>query len=45
VVSVQADIRRPQAILEHRDVARLIDFGQPAGPGLDIELEHVTFLP
>jgi len=31
VVSVQADIRQPQAILEHPAVARLIDFGQPAG--------------
>jgi hypothetical protein len=31
MVSVQADIRRPQAILEHPDVARLIDFGQPTG--------------
>ena len=31
VVSVQADIRRPAAILDHPDVARLIDFGQPVG--------------
>ncbi len=30
VVSVQADIRQPQAVLEHPDVTRLIDFGQPA---------------
>jgi hypothetical protein len=31
VVSVQADIRQPEAILDHPDVARLIDFGQPVG--------------
>ena len=31
VVSVRADIRAPEAILEHPDVTRLIDFGQPVG--------------
>jgi hypothetical protein len=31
VVSVRADIRQPEAILDHPDVARLIDFGQPVG--------------
>jgi len=31
VVSVRADIRQPEAILEHPDVTRLIDFGQPVG--------------
>jgi hypothetical protein len=31
VASVQADIRGPQAILGHPDVARLIDFGRPVG--------------
>jgi hypothetical protein len=31
VISVQADIRRPAAILDHPQVTRLIDFGQPVG--------------
>src|SRR5512135_3427974 len=31
VISVQADIREPEAILDHPDVTRLIDFGQPVG--------------
>jgi S-adenosyl methyltransferase len=31
VVSVRADIRQPEALLEHPDVTRLIDFGQPVG--------------
>jgi len=31
VVSVRADIRQPETILEHPDVTRLIDFGQPVG--------------
>ena len=31
VVSVQADIREPGAILDHPDVAQLIDFSQPVG--------------
>jgi hypothetical protein len=31
VVSVQADIRQPETVLDHPDVARLIDFGQPVG--------------
>ena len=31
VASVQADIRQPEAILDHPDVTRLIDFGQPVG--------------
>jgi SAM-dependent methyltransferase len=31
VVSVQADIRQPETILEHPDLNRLIDFGQPVG--------------
>jgi hypothetical protein len=31
VVSVRADIRAPGTILEHPDVTRLIDFGQPVG--------------
>jgi hypothetical protein len=31
VVSVQADIRQPESILEHPDVARLIDFSEPVG--------------
>jgi hypothetical protein len=31
VISVQADIRRPEVILGHPDVARLIDFSQPVG--------------
>ena len=31
VASVLADIRRPEVILDHPDVARLIDFGQPVG--------------
>jgi len=31
VVSVQADIRQPETILEHPDLTRLIDFGQPVG--------------
>jgi len=31
VVSVQADIRRPEVILDHPDVARLIDFSRPVG--------------
>jgi SAM-dependent methyltransferase len=31
VVSVQADIRQPEAILNHPDLTRLIDFGQPVG--------------
>ena len=29
VVSVQADIRRPEDIFGHPDVARLIDLGEP----------------
>jgi hypothetical protein len=31
VVSVLADIRRPEVILDHPDVARLVDFSQPVG--------------
>jgi SAM-dependent methyltransferase len=31
VASVQADIRQPEAILDHPDVARLIDFDRPVG--------------
>ena len=31
VASVQADIRRPELILDHPDVVRLIDFSQPTG--------------
>jgi hypothetical protein len=31
VAALQADIRRPEVILGHPDVARLIDFGQPVG--------------
>ena len=31
VVSVRADIRQPEAVLEHPDVTRLIDFGEPVG--------------
>jgi hypothetical protein len=31
VVSVRADIRQPETILEHPDVTQLIDFGQPVG--------------
>jgi hypothetical protein len=31
VVSVQADIRQPEVILDHPDVARLIDFREPVG--------------
>jgi S-adenosyl methyltransferase len=31
VISVRADIRQPETILDHPDVTRLIDFGQPAG--------------
>ncbi len=31
VTSVQADIRQPELILEHPEVTRLIDFGQPVG--------------
>jgi hypothetical protein len=31
VISVQADIRQPEVILDHPDVARLIDFSQPVG--------------
>jgi hypothetical protein len=31
VISVQADIREPGTVLDHPDVARLIDFGQPVG--------------
>jgi hypothetical protein len=31
VASVQADIRRPEDVLGHPDVARLIDLGEPAG--------------
>ena len=31
VVSVQADIREPGVILDHPDVAQLIDFSQPVG--------------
>jgi hypothetical protein len=31
VVSVRADIRQPETILDHPDVTRLIDFGQPVG--------------
>jgi hypothetical protein len=30
VASVQADIRRPEDVLGHPDVARLIDLGEPA---------------
>jgi hypothetical protein len=31
VVSVRADIRQPETVLDHPDVTRLIDFGQPVG--------------
>ena len=31
VISVQADIRQPAVILDHPEVTRLIDFGQPVG--------------
>ena len=31
IVSVLADIRRPEMILDHPDVARLVDFSQPVG--------------
>ena len=31
VISVQADVRQPESILDHPEVARLIDFGQPVG--------------
>jgi hypothetical protein len=31
VVSVLADIRRPEVILDHPDVSRLVDFSQPVG--------------
>ena len=31
VASVQADIRQPEAILDHPDVSRLIDFDRPVG--------------
>jgi len=31
VATIQADIRSPQPILEHPDVARLIDFSRPVG--------------
>jgi hypothetical protein len=31
VASVQADIRQPEVILDHPEMARLIDFGQPVG--------------
>jgi hypothetical protein len=31
VVSVLADLRRPEVILDHPDVARLVDFSQPVG--------------
>jgi hypothetical protein len=31
VISVQADIRQPEAILDHPDVLRLIDFSKPVG--------------
>ena len=31
MASVLADVRQPEVILDHPDVARLIDFGQPVG--------------
>src|SRR5579859_7146871 len=49
VVSVQADIRQPETILEHPDLTRLIDFGQPVGvlrdalcPGSYLTLSQFT---
>ena len=41
VTAVRADIRRPELIVGHREVQRLIDFGEPVGLLCAAVLHHV----